>query len=63
MFYDVTLMFCPKSKYVACRPCAKIRANVVFPHCLGPSKAVTGERRTALFKNSKYCGREIMPLG
>jgi hypothetical protein len=39
---------------------AKIRASVVLPHCLGPRRAVIGERLTARDSWVRYTGRSIM---
>ena len=36
-----------RSKKVVVLAFANTRASVVFPHCLGPTRAVIGERRTA----------------
>ncbi len=48
-----------RSNTAALRPSANARANVVLPHWRGPSRAVTGDRRTAVASLSRDPGRSI----
>jgi hypothetical protein len=48
-----------RSKKAPWRPRAKRRARVVFPHWRGPSRAVTGDRPTAVASRSAKAGRSI----
>ena len=49
-----------RSKKVACFWVANWRESVIFPHCLGPNRAVTWERWVAVISLVRYSFRSSM---